>query len=513
MSRMSQLRRHIAPVALIVAVAGSVAWATVNRAPAQRSATAAAVTVPRPSETLICPDAGGTFPPGVTRVAYANAGPDDGQLAVGPLDPVHPPVPAAVQPDRAWVIDGPAKTGPLVLDVRGSLVGTLAAMQFARRIIGSGAVQLATAPCEAPVTDAWFIGASTRAGAQLRLVLDNPDDVPATVDLDLYSDQDVPTSSRGIRVPGRAQTALAIDQLLPGANLVAVHVTVRSGRVVPGLFTQVMAGQIPLGTAWLPRADGPATTLTVPGFLGGDGGRTLFLTNPGDIDATVSLRVTSPDGSFTPTGYDQVTVPAGQITAVDLRPVLRGADAAVTITSDQPLVAGGSVALPQSAVSASDLAFLAAVPPLGTETVVPGGETQPGRRTLLIFSAPAGDATVRLTVLPGGGSAPSPGAGAASPGAGTASGAGTALGGGTTASNVVTVPVPAGTTKVVDLGSITKDIAPGVDVVATGGPVYAAWVLEESGHAGGGISAMPLRTPDRLLTRPPVVPDLTAGLP
>ena len=481
----------LSALACLAVVGGVLAWATINPPALPRAAASAQRTVPIRSSSLVCPQVGGAGTNGAARVAYADASgtPIAGTDAVTtqPLDALSQPAPLDVQPGHAWVVDAPKTAAPMRIDVSGELTDSFAAMQFSRDVVGSGAVQLATAMCEPPITDAWFAGLSSHVGAHAMLLLSNVDDVPALVDIGLYDDTNPknPQARRGIRVAGQTQVQVPVDALDPGVDNLVVHIAVTAGRVVPAVRYTLADGEIPLGTAWVPRTAAPARTQTLPGLLAGDGGRRLVLANPGDVDATASVEVSTPDGSFTPDGFDQVDVPAGQVTVVDLQPALRQQEGAVRVSADQPIVAAAESALPQGKLGTSDIGFTAAVPALTGTSVVPGGETQPGRHTLLVLSAPDGDAQVTLTVLP------------------------TTAGSGASTSSV---DIAAGTTKQIDLASLTKDPAPGVAITASGGPVYAAWALQEAGKTGDGLAEVPVRTPARTLVVRPAHADLTAGL-
>lgn len=488
--------RAAASVGLLACVGGSLAWATTSPPPSPRPAATADTAVPIDERTWICPEAGGASQGGAAWIAYADPATGDGQLAVGPLDPARAPAPADVHPGNAWTTTAPASPTPVRIDGRGPLAMTFAALQVTREVVGSGAVQLASTPCQPPTTDAWFLGASTQAGAQATLVLANPDDTPASVDVGLFDDTDPPNpqAARGVRVPGMSQVTVPIDQLEPNAAVVAVHVTTESGRVVAGLRYALMNGQVPLGREWIPQTGPPASELVVPGLAGGDGPRKILLANPGELDATASLRVVGPDGSFTPTGFDQVTVAAGQTVAVDVEPALHQQPAAIVINSDQPLIAGSVIGLPASSVGAADVAFGAAVPALTGSVAVAGAENVSDKRTTLLLSAPSQDAVVRLEILrslPGGKSAqPTPGP---SPSA------------------AVTIAVPAGTSKSVELATLTKDPAPGLELTVESGSVYGALIVHEAGAKGDGLTAFPLRTLPGTRDRPPAYADLQVG--
>ncbi len=74
--------------------------------------------------------------------------------------------------------------------------------------------------------------------------------------------------------------------------------------------------------------------------------------------------------------------------------------------------------------------------------------------------------------------------------------------------------VTGGTTTVLDLAVLTTDPAPAVVVIPDGGgPLYAAWSLQENGTDSSDLTELVLHTPVRSLSRAPARFDPAAGLP
>ena len=488
--RLSAEPRLLAAVVIVV-IAAAVIWAQVTRPAAVKATTPQPGLMPVTNQTLVCPQAGGTPSRGAARIAYADAGTDPASsstLTTAPLDPDSVATDVPIQPGHAWHIDGPKTLSPMRITMTGPIATTSSAVQFTRQSVGSS-LQVSAAPCEAPTTEAWFAGFSSGVGTHATLLLSNVDAVEATVDIGIYGDAAPPDpqAQHGLVVPPNSQKAVRLDTLAPGFANGVVHVTATSGRIVAAVRYDAENGSIPLGVEWIPRTDGPALTQTVPGIVGGDGARRLILSTPGDIDATVSLNIVTADGSFTPTGFDAVDVPAGQVVSVDLADQLQKEAGAVVVTSTEPVVAGAISSLPPDKAGGADVGFTAAVPALSTPTVVAGGETGSDRHTSLLLTAPGADANLTLTVLPD-----------------------------TKTSSPLVSPmtIPGGTTMALDLGSLSKDPAPAVEITPeAGGPLYAGWALQENIGATADLTSFPLRSPVTTLERPPVRTDLRAGLP
>jgi hypothetical protein len=74
--------------------------------------------------------------------------------------------------------------------------------------------------------------------------------------------------------------------------------------------------------------------------------------------------------------------------------------------------------------------------------------------------------------------------------------------------------VPGGTTLVLDLRSLSSDVAPGVALSPQGGgPLFAAWVLQETSKTTADLTALSLWGRQTSLSRPGVSANLMAGLP
>jgi hypothetical protein len=492
--------RLLAPLVLVV-VGAVTWWATATEPVAVKASVPKATVVPITQTTQVCPQAGGAPAVGAARIAYADAGAAGGgspsatastnarsTLTATPLSPDGKPSPIGVQSGHAWVIDGPPTVSPVQIVANGPVSRTLGVNQFSRAVVG-GALQLEVASCEAPTTEAWFAGFSSQAGEHASLWLGNADSIPATVDVTIWADQSGadPTTRRGIKVDPHTEVQLPLDSLEPDVKDAVVQVTATVGRVAPAVRFDASNGSIPLGVDWLPRTNAPALSQTVPGIRGGAGSRRLVVGVPGGVDATVSLKLVTADGSFTPTELESLTMKAGTVSRIDLDPVLQGQPATIVVTSTEPVVGGGVSALLPNKAGAADFGFTAAVPALTGPTVVAGGETARLLHTQLLLTAPDADANVTVALLP------------SDPGSSPL---------------VSPVTVPAGTTMQLELGAIGSDPAPGVVVTPNGGgPVYAAWLLQESGKGTSDFTSLPLRTPVRSLLQPAAQANLVAGLP
>jgi len=92
---------------------------------------------------------------------------------------------------------------------------------------------------------------------------------------------------------------------------------------------------------------------------------------PGEIDARVTVKVLSADGTFIPAGLENKLVKAGSVATLDLSPNLPASKFGIQISSDEPLVA--SVFSSTLAEGKSDFIWSTAVPALTKFTLATSG--------------------------------------------------------------------------------------------------------------------------------------------
>ena len=498
-SAASWVRRPAAHVALVVVVlvaAGSLAtWlAPAERGPGEATATTVPVT-----ETLVaCP--GLRSRKGYTESTVAAATPpqvqgvDPGDTGSGVVRTLTP----KVRDEKTLIeLNTPGDRGTYAGrsgerdSVTGSAVGALApgfsVTQTERTVDGRGR-GLASTQCLPTGSDFWFVGAGSGVGQGAALVLTNPEDAVATVDVAMYGKGgpvNAP-SARGVQVPARSSVELLLADLAPGESVLALNVAVRVGRLSAALTETDVFGTQPRGTDWIPGALAPSTSMVVPGVpavrQGRDATVRLDIAAPGEA-AVVTLQIVTPDGTFAPKGADVVEVPAGGVQSVDLTKAMRDQPGAVIVTSDVPVTAGARVFL-KAPDFYGDALYLAASPALEAPAVVPDNRITSDLATRLILSAPGDAATVKLTVFAGDRQVP---AGRVELAAGS--------------SESVTVDPPQ---RLRNFGLV-------VTPEAGSGPVYGVRMLDEQGPRGPLVTSFPLRSARLLATLPQTVPDVAVG--
>jgi len=495
----SFVRRPMVQVMLAVVllvVSGGVATAV---APPVRGPAVAAPTHVPVSETLVaCPGlrsrAGYTestvaaaTPPQVQGVEPNAAGSGTVRTLTRNLDDEKTLIQLTAPGDRGAYTGRNGEHDSVTGSAEGSLAPGFSVTQTERTVDGRGR-GLASTQCLPTGNDFWFVGAASGVGQRAVLVLTNPEEAKATVDVSLYGKRGPVNApaARGVVVPARSSVQLRLDRVAPGQPVLALDVQVQVGRLSAALTETDVFGFQPRGTDWIPGAAAPALTQVVPGVPRTDQGRKssvrLDLAAPGDA-AVVNLSIVTPDGTFRPQGVDVVDVPAGGVKSVDLTAALRGQPATVLVQSDVPVTAGARVFLKDPNFFGDSL-FLAASPALSAPAVVPDNRITKDLATRVILSAPGAAATVKITAFAGDTQVP-----------------------------VETVEVPAGSTREVTV--VPPKHLKRFGLVLTpqtgSGPVYGVRMLDEQGPRGPLVTSFPLRAARLIATVPVTVPDVVAG--
>jgi hypothetical protein len=282
----------------------------------------------------------------------------------------------------------------------GSLAPGLVADQWGRDPGGQGRGMASTA-CAPAASEFWFVGGGAIAGRQTRIVLVNPDETSAIVDVLIRGPAgliDAP-AGRGLVVKGQDRLVVRLDVLAPGVTATAVQVLARTGRVGASVDDEQQTGLATVGTDWIPQAAAPSTRVYVPGIVSGDGARVLSVVAPGEDDAIVNIRVIAADGTYAPTERSRVEVPADGVVTLDMSPVLDKRPATLELTSDIPIVAGMRQFFGGRNVQ-DETAFSAGAQPFAGPAAVSGLPVRAATDVRISITAPDTDAEVDVVLLP-----------------------------------------------------------------------------------------------------------------
>lgn len=240
------------------------------------------------------------------------------------------------------------------------------------------------APCRQPGAELWFSGVLSSNAERSAVDLVNIDPTQAIVDVMILGrDGRVGAAgARGLTVPGNSSRTVFLEPLLTSADPVGLQVRTSQGRVAA---TVRMSGSA--GGDWAVPAAPPATTQVIPVVPGGDGARTLIVTNPGSRRVSVKVEALDTTSAFGPAGADSFDVNAESTLAVPLEAALKGTTVALRVTATQPVVTGVRV------ITGGDLALVGAGGPLGSPAWVPA---VPGAQ-LVVSNAGTSAATVTVT--------------------------------------------------------------------------------------------------------------------
>ncbi|MFD1859063.1 hypothetical protein EHW97_06880 [Aeromicrobium camelliae] len=195
---------------------------------------------------------------------------------------------------------------------------------------------LAVAACPRIVDDAWFNGLGAVEGHDAELVLVNPGDDEAVVELRAWSpvgEVEVPDGDALTLAAGETRR-LAGSDLAAGEALLTVRVARQRGVVVAAALE---SGSGPVRGSDVQTAGPAPSRATVMSGLPAGVERRLILTNPGNETANVEVSIVSADsGTFVAEGLDDVTVEPGSVREVGL-PGEAPAGAAVQLRSSQPI--------------------------------------------------------------------------------------------------------------------------------------------------------------------------------
>jgi hypothetical protein len=281
-------------------------------------------------------------------------------------------------------------------------------------------VGFAAAPCTEPTSSTWLVGGSTETGRVSLVVLVNPTDVNATVDLGIAAENGRVQGPGidGIVVAPRSQKVVPLSGFATGLVSPVVHVQSRGGRIVATMQQSVVRTLDPGGVDVVSGGASPSRQVVVPGIVVRDSAAlegaiaepssadlqsVVRVYVPGDEAAQVSVTLSTADG----TGATfETRAEAGRVTDVPVDGLADGTWTA-TLVSQVPVVAGArtSTVSPEGAV---DLSWASAAPALRGDTLVqvPEGEgpvltiANPGTEAAAA-DVEVGDAEQQVAVPPG----------------------------------------------------------------------------------------------------------------
>lgn len=260
--------------------------------------------------------------------------------------------------------------------------------------------------CGDPLNDQWLIGGSTTTGRDSIVTISNGSDVEARIDLEIWGSAgkvDAP-GSQGIVVPAKSQRSYSLAGFAPDEASPAIHLVSNGAAVWATLQTTVVRGLVPGGLDRIGPVAAPSTSVSFP-VLRVPSQESIgpLLVDPSYNDVVASLRFLAPgetDATITITldpyaeGDSQVvtaSIPAGSTFDIPITELSAG-DWAVSVESDQPIVAAARVGFHDAGTGLTDIAWASAAPAQTgiASMLVPGGAS------LGLTNFEATDATVTV---------------------------------------------------------------------------------------------------------------------
>jgi hypothetical protein len=403
--------RFFAPVAVVIAAALVVGVSGLIQVEKPKASEGAVTIEPIGSAVLLCPEpgAGGDLGVRVTAaIVPGQPGQESGSGSAGieTLPGKESASSRITAPGEQGQIEAFGDRLPAIRAYgEGSLAPGLVADQWGRDPSGQGRGMASTA-CAPAASEFWFVGGGAVAGRKTRVLLVNPDDTAAIVDVIIHGPEgiiDAP-AGRGLVIPPLDRATVQLDVLAPGVPATAFNVLARTGRIGASVSDEQRSGLQSVGTDWIPQSALPATKVYLPGVINGLGARVLSIVSTTENDANVTLRVISPDGTFEPAERNTFTVTAGAVVTTDMTPALPqtpdgSSPATLELTSDQPIVVGMRQFFGGKRVQ-DETAFSAGAQPITGPAAVSGLPVRDLTDVRLAISAPVGDVEVDIVILP-----------------------------------------------------------------------------------------------------------------
>ncbi len=198
----------------------------------------------------------------------------------------------------------------------------------------------ADAVCGVGGADQWFIGGSAGITSKSFLEIVNSGLSDSSVEVFAFNSK-VALAPIAITIKANSDQKIPLSTIVPGDELVALHVVTNSGRVTSFLLDHRKSGLKDLGSSFVTPVSAPATISFISGLFASPKNATSsmrFLV-PGNIDANVHLTIFTNGGVFIPVGFDSRTIAHQRVIDLPLPTISITRAYGIEITSDQPILA------------------------------------------------------------------------------------------------------------------------------------------------------------------------------
>jgi Family of unknown function (DUF5719) len=290
-------------------------------------------------------------------------------------------------------------TAPVVISADGSMASASSAV-IVGDVLEGPEVGLKAAPCLTPGTSHWFSGLGATDADRTDLILSNPDDAQAQVDLRFYgrSGRVAVPGSPGVVIRGHESRTVSLSSLVEAEGALSVAVQASQGRVT-AVAKRMQTNQLKAaGVDWQIPSASPSTAVVIPAVPEDDGGRTLVVTNPSNTRAGVAVQILGFQGPYEPKGAASLDVPPESTATVDLGAGLAGEAGSVKLTSNVP-VTGSVISTSRRGGAGIDLAVQSAAVPLIGNAVSALATSNLADSVLIVSNTGDRDAQITFDVL------------------------------------------------------------------------------------------------------------------
>ena len=233
--------------------------------------------------------------------------------------------------------------------------------------------------CSSLQSEQWFVGGTADVTSKGKVLIVNSGLSSAIVDLQIWNEIGA-QPTKPITLKANSYRELGLDSLAPGSREIVIRSLTRSGRVTSYLLDERGRGLKALGgdiVNFSSKATKEVFIPAVPHTVRKVGNKSVELAHslrllvPGELDARVTVKVISTDGSFIPSGFENKLVKAGSVVSLPLSPNLPASKFGLQISSDEPLVA--SVYSPTFAQKKTDFIWSTSSPELTKITLATSG--------------------------------------------------------------------------------------------------------------------------------------------
>jgi hypothetical protein len=290
-------------------------------------------------------------------------------------------------------------TSSVMISADGVMASTSSAVIVGDVMEGSEA-GLKAAPCLAPATSHWFPGLGATDADRTDLILSNPDDAQAQVDLRFYgrNGRVVVPGSPGVLIRAHESRTVSLSSLVEAEGPLSVAVQASQGRV-SAVAKRMQTNQLkPAGVDWQIPSVSPSSVVVIPGVPEGQGGRQLVVTNPSASRTSVAVQVLGLQGPYEPSGAASLDVPPESTATANLEEGLAGEASSIKLTSNVP-VTGAVISTSRRSGPGSDVAIQSAAAPLIRTGVSALATSNIADSQLIVSNSGDGDAHITFEVF------------------------------------------------------------------------------------------------------------------